>query len=139
MQLVELAEVELTYLSLEGVDHPGGTQFYGSLEGTLTGERLSGSLQLTNLARRRADNVNTPTLRGLLTTGDDEKIWLEMDGVAILRPADGARLFVTSCRFQTGDTPSAWLNTVIGVLEGVLDTETGTAYGRLFECRPTLT
>ena len=50
-----------------------------------------------------------------------------------------ARVFVTSCRFLTGGTRSAWLNTVVGVLEGVLDTETGTAHGRLFECRPTVT
>ena len=139
MDLVELGTVELAYRSLEGVDHEGGTQFYGVMEGSISGERLQGTLELTNLARRRPDNVNTPTLRGLLTTEDGEQIWLELDGLATLRPEDGARVFVTACRFVAGSARFAWLNTVVGVLEGVLDTGTGGAHARMFECRPTLT
>jgi hypothetical protein len=36
--------------------------------------------------------------------------------------ADDARVFVTSLTFRTADSRYAWLNTVFGVLEGVLDT-----------------
>jgi hypothetical protein len=139
VDLVELGTVELAYRSLEAVEAAGGTQFYGMMEGTVTGDRLTGTLELTNTARRRADGVNTPTMRGLLTTGEGEQVWLELDGLATLRPADGARVFVTSCRFLAGGPGSAWLDTVVGVLEGVLDTDTGRARGRLFECRPTIT
>jgi hypothetical protein len=138
VELVELGTLHLVYRSLESVDHDGGTQFYGVMEGAITGERLQGTIELTNLARRRPDNVNTPTLRGMLTTDDGEQIWLELDGLATLRPADGARVFVTACRFLAGSSRFAWLNTVVGVLEGVLDTQTGGAHGRMFECRPTL-
>jgi hypothetical protein len=57
-----------------------------------------------------------------------------------LRTADQARVFVTACRFQAGSGRYAWLNTVVGVLEGVLDTtaDLPAAQGRMFECRSTL-
>jgi hypothetical protein len=57
----------------------------------------------------------------------------------MLRPSDGARVFVTSCRFRTGDERYGWTNTVLGVLEGVLGTVAlgGEAHGTLYECRPT--
>jgi hypothetical protein len=46
---------------------------------------------------------------------------------------------VTACRFRTGDERYAWLNTVVGVLEGVLGAVAvgGQAHGIVFECRPT--
>jgi hypothetical protein len=140
MELIELGDLELTYTSLDLLDYGAGGQLYGTMEGRLSGERLSGELRLTNLAERRADNVNLPTLRGVLTTDDGASVWIELDGVATLREADGARVFVTACRFRTGDERYAWLNTVVGVLEGVLGAVAleGRARGRVFECRPTL-
>lgn len=139
MELVELGELELTYTSLEAVDYGSGGQLYGTMEGRLVGDRVTGSLRLTNLAARRADNVNLPTLRGILTTEDDAVVWMELDGIATLRASDEARVFVTACRFRTGDERYSWMNTVLGVLEGVLGTVGvgGEARGRLFECRPT--
>ncbi|MDQ3641896.1 MAG: DUF3237 domain-containing protein [Actinomycetota bacterium] len=141
MDLVTLATVELTYTGLEALDFGSGGQLYGSMEGSLAGDRLTGTLRLTNLAPRRADNVNLPTLRGLLTTDDGVSVWVELDGIATLRPHDHARVFVTSCRFRTGDERYDWLNTVFGALEGVLDSVGvgGVARGELFECRATVT
>jgi hypothetical protein len=140
MELVDLGELELTYTSLESLDYGSGGQLYGTMEGRLVGERLTGELRLTNLAARRADNVNLPTLRGTLTTNDGATVWVELDGIATLRASDDARVFVTACRFRTGDDRYSWMNTVVGVLEGVLGSVAlgGEAHGRLFECRPTL-
>ncbi len=140
MDFVKLASVELTYTALEALDYGSGGQLYGTMEGSLAGDRLHGTLRLTNLAQRRPDNVNLPTLRGLLTTDDGAVVWVELDGVATLRPEDGARVFVTTCRFRTGDERYGWLNTLFGVLEGVLDSVGvgGVARGNLFECRATL-
>jgi hypothetical protein len=141
MDLAELGELELVYTSLESLDYGAGGQLYGTMEGTLRGERLGGTLRLTNLASRRPDNVNLPTLRGLLTTDDGATIWVELDGIATLRPSDEARVFVTACRFRTGDERYGWVNSVLGVLEGVLGAVAirGEARGRIFECRATLT
>lgn len=140
MELVKLANVQLTYTALEGLDFGTGGQLYGTMDGSLAGDRLSGTLKLTNLAPRRADNVNLPTLRGLLTTDDGASAWVELDGIATLRASDDARVFVTAFRFRTGDERYGWLNTLFAVLEGVLDSVGvgGVARGQLFECRATL-
>jgi hypothetical protein len=140
MELVELGELALTYTSLDSLDYGDDGQLYGTMEGRLDGDRLSGELRLTNLAGRRSDNVNLPTLRGILTTDDQAVVWVELDGVATLRASDSARLFVTTFRFRTGDDRYSWLNVVFGVLEGILDSVGvgGKARGRLFECRATV-
>ncbi len=140
MELVELCEVELTYVELEALDFDAGGQLYGTLEGSLTGEQVSGRLRLTNLAARRADGVNLPTLRGAPTastprcddvlTTDDAEVWVELDGIATLRPEDEARIFVTTFRFRTGDPRYTWLNTTFGVLEGVGSTPSVPVDGR---------
>ena len=141
MDLTELCEAELTYTALESLDYNSGGQLYGTMDGSLSGERLSGSLRLTNLALRRADDVNLPTLRGVLTTGDGASVWVELDGMATLRPEDGARVFVTSVRFRTNADHYRWLNTTFGLLEGVLDAVTvgASARGRIYACRATVT
>lgn len=140
MELVELGELDLTYTSLDSLDYGGDGQLYGTMDGRLVGDRLKGELRLTNLAPRRADNVNLPTLRGILTTDDHAAVWVELDGVATLRSPDNARVFVTTFRFRTGDERYTWLNSVFGLVEGVLDSVGvgGRARGRVFECRATL-
>jgi hypothetical protein len=140
VQLGELARVDLRYTTLEVLNYESGGQIYGTMDGSLTGDRLSGKLRLTNLAARRPDNVNLPALRGVLTTYDGAPVWVELDGIATLRQEDGARVFVTACRFRTGDERYGWLNYVVGVLEGVLDSVGvgGVARGHLFECLPTI-
>ena len=141
MELVELAAFEMAYESLEALDYGVGGQLYGTLEGSVTGDRLDGSLSLTNLAGRRPDDVNLPTLRGLLRTSDGAAIWVVLDGISTLREEDQARVFVTSAQFRTGDERYGWLNTVQGALEGVLDSVAvgGRAHGRIYECRATVT
>src|SRR5690349_13520206 len=103
MELVPLFEGELRYVSLESLAYEAGGQLYGTMEGEIRGERLSGTWHLTNLAPRRPDNVNCPTARGLLTTHDGAKAYVEINGLANLRAADNARVFATSLTFRTGD------------------------------------
>ncbi len=100
MDFVPLFEGELRYTSLESLDYEAGGQLYGTMEGEVTGDRLTGSFQLTNVAQRRSDNANCPTLRGLLTTDDGATAYVEWNGLATLRPADDARVFVTSITFR---------------------------------------
>ena len=136
-----MCEFELRYTSLASLDFEPGGQLYGTMEGTLTGARLAGTLELTNLAARRPDDVNLPTLRGLLTTKDGARIWIEIDGLAMLRPADGARVFVARCSLRTGHPGYAWVNTTFAVLEGALDRVAvgGVARGTIHACEATVT
>lgn len=140
MDVNPLFEGQLRYTSLEALDYEAGGQLYGTMEGEVTGERLSGSFQLTNLAPRRPDNVNCPTLRGILLTGDGASLYVEWNGLANLRPSDQARVFVTSLQFRTGDPNYRWLNSVVALVEGVLDSVTvgGTARVRAFTCEATI-
>jgi hypothetical protein len=76
---------------------------------------------LTNFAPLRADGVNLPTLRGVLTTGDEATFWVEPDGAATLREKEGqARLFITTCRCRTGDERYAWLKRHLRIARGIL-------------------
>jgi hypothetical protein len=136
-----IGDLELTYRTLQSLDYGVGGQLYGTMDGTLRGDRVGGALELTNLAQRRPDDANLPTLRGLLRTDDGADIWVELDGIATLRPSDRARVFVTAARFRTGDARYGWMNTTVGLVEGVLDTVGigGVARARLWECRATLT
>jgi hypothetical protein len=140
MELVPLAEMTLRYTSLQSLDFGPGGQLYGVMEGRIDGDRLSGDVHLTNLAARRPDDVNMPMLRGVVTTNDGTSVWIELDSIATLREADAARVFVTSCRFRTGDARHAWLNRCQAVVEGVLDEVRvgGLARALIHECRPTL-
>ena len=140
MELVELAHWEMTYRTIELLDYGVDGQIYGTLDGSVTGDRLTADVHLTNLAVRRPDDVNMPTLRGLLRTPDGAVIFAELDGISVLRPADGVRAFMTSVRFRTGEERYAWLNTTTAVLEAVLDRVEvgGHVHARLYECRHTL-
>ncbi len=121
MNLTHLGDGVLRYTSLDIFDYGAGGQIYGMLEGSITGERIQGDLLLTNLAMMRPDGVNLPTLRGMLTTHDSAKIFVVIDGMALARPADGARVIAGSMSFRTGDERYTWLNTIFAVVEGVLD------------------
>jgi hypothetical protein len=141
MNLVPLCDVTLRYTSLESLDYGAGGQIYGTMDGSVSGERLRGTLRLTNLAPRRPDNVNMPTLRGILDTEDRAKIYVELTGIANLRPVDRARVFATSLTFRTGDVRYQWLNSSFAILEGVLDHVSvgGIARGQAHLCEVTVT
>ena len=130
----------MTYTSLELVDFGAGGQIYGSLEGTLSGDRLAGQVRATNLAPLRPDYVALPTIRGVLTTEDGASIWLTSDGVSTQRETDGVRVFVTSLLLRTGDPRYRWVNTVYAVTEGVLESAGVGEVARsvVWECRPSV-
>lgn len=140
MRLTLLCDLELRYTALESLDYGAGGQIYGTMEGTLRGEKLGGRVRLTNLAPRRPDNVNMPTLRGVVDTDDGAKIYVELDGMASLRASDQARVFVTSARFRTGHERYTWLNSTFAAVEGVLDSVSvgGVARGQIHLCEATV-
>ena len=134
MRLTPLCDFDFQYTWLDFVDFGAGGNYIGTLDGVARGDRLNGTLKLVNLPPKRPDNVNCPTIRGILTTGDGAKIYLQMNGVALLRAEDKARVFTTSLELRTGDSRYAWVNTTFGVVEGVLDAEMDRAQAHAFLC-----
>jgi len=134
MNLNPLFEIEMHYTWMEYVGYAVGGQYVGTCEGTVTGERINGTLKAVNVPARRPDNVNCPAFRGVITTEDGAKIYFEFNGVAIIRPEDKVRVFTTSMALRTGDARYDWLNTVSGAAEGILNTTTDRMIVRTFVC-----
>jgi hypothetical protein len=105
------------------------------LEGTVTGDRLRGTLKSVNVPARRPDNVNCPAFRGIIVTDDGAKIYFEFNGIAVLRPEDKARVFTTSLSLRTGDARYAWVTDTIGAVEDILNTTTEQALVRPLRAR----
>jgi hypothetical protein len=141
MNFTPLGDIDLTYLpGVTLVDYRIGGQYYGDMEGTWHGDRISGKLRLTNIAQKRADNVNTPTLRGVLETEDGATMFVEMNGLSQIR--DGGRVFVASLTLRTGDPSYQWVNTLFAVLEGELHGRPRAnevqAHCRVYACEATI-
>jgi Protein of unknown function (DUF3237) len=134
MKLSPICEITMHYTWIDFVDYGVGGQYVGTLEGTVTGDRLRGTLKSVNVPAKRPDNVNCPALRGIIVTDDGAKIYFEFNGIALLRPEDKARVFTTSLSLRTGDARYAWVNNTIGAVEGILNTTTEQALVRAFAC-----
>ncbi len=134
MNLTPLCEMAMHYAWVDFVDYGVGGQYVGTLEGTVKGERLRGTLKSVNVPARRPDNVNCPAFRGIIVTDDGARIYFEFNGIALLRPEDKARVFTTSLSLRTGDTRYAWVNNIAGAVEGILNTTTDRAIVRAFAC-----
>lgn len=136
MKLTPLADFELDYSWMEFLDFGNGGQYLAIVDGTLTGEQLSGAVRFLNVPVKRPDNVNLPALRGVLTTPTGSKVYLEMNGVSLLRAADQARVCTASVMFRSGAPAHAWLNNAFGLMEGILDAS-NRARGRIYLCENT--
>jgi hypothetical protein len=139
MKLVPLFEMVHKYVERHSVSLKGplGTDSTSWMfrEGTLQGERIRGSHRAMNKSVLRADNVVTPDIRGALTTDDGAEVYYEIRGYGI--EVDGLRHFKGSMYFLTDAPQYAWLNTVLGVMEGrYTRTEDGFLIGtfQVYEC-----
>src|SRR5579859_1529149 len=134
MTLLPLGELHLKYARAEYVDFGVDGQYVGCLEGTFTGDAVQGKLWMVNVSAHRPDGVNTPHMSGVLRTCDGADLFVEMRGLASQHGSEAARRFTTSLLMRTTDTRYAWLNVVLGVVEGALEPETIEAVGRAYWC-----
>jgi hypothetical protein len=118
MKFTPIGEMDLTYVAVDFVDYGTGGQYHGTMEGQLRTERVSGRVKLTNIAQKRSDNVNTPTLRGVLETDDGARVFVEMNGLSQIE--EGGRVFITSLTFRTAEARYEGLNTLFAIVEGEL-------------------
>ncbi len=142
MNFTPVGDMNLVYVGpgISYIDYGAGGQFYAHMEGTLEGPRLRGTLRLTNMAIKRPDDINMPTLRGVLETHDGVTCYVEMNGMAVAR--HGGREFVTSMTLRTNDPRYDWVNTQMMVAEGFLQGEPRPhalrATCRVYACEPTI-
>lgn len=141
MEFTPIGEMDLTYEPGNIlVDYGTGGQYYGVMVGTWRGGPVSGRLRMTNVAQKRPDNVNTPTLRGVLKTEDGATMFVELNGLSQIE--GGGRVFVASLTLRTGHPDYAWVNTLLAVVEGELHGRPKAgevrARCRVFACRPTI-
>jgi hypothetical protein len=143
MKFTPLGEMELLYVGpgLDFVDYGVGGQYYAAMEGEWRSDRITGRLRLTNIAQKRVDNVNTPTLRGVMETTDGAVFFVEMNGLSQIQ--DGGRVFVSSLTLRTAHPEYQWVNTLFAVVEGELHgppkPNEFRAHCRVYACEATIT
>jgi hypothetical protein len=120
MKLVPLFEMVYKYVERHTValKGPRGSDSTSWMfrEGTIAGERVRGGHKAMNKSVLRSDDVVTPDIRGVLTTDDGAEVYYEIRGYGI--DIDGFRNFSGSMYLLTDSEKYAWLNTVVGVIEG---------------------
>ena len=128
MRLEPIFEMELDYAGGFFVIAPyGGTEGagYGSGEGRVTGERVSGSVRWSNHPRRREDGVLLPDAHGVIETNDGARILFHLGGYSSVIEGEAAKRGILSpATFATDDDRYRWLNDVVAVGEGIIDFRT---------------
>ena len=82
MHLAKLCSIEFRYLDAH-FPKPYGDESgpgWGIGEGTVSGERLSGTLQWSNHPSLRSDGVALPDFRGVISTADGARVLVSFTG-----------------------------------------------------------
>lgn len=142
MRLEHLCDLELVYQQTELLDdkfvlvRPYGGQEgkgYGEGDGTVTGERLTGTLRWINHPHRRSDGTMLPDVHGVICTGDGALVMFSLTGRTVWTEAGPGRQVLTTL-FESEDERYAWLNSTYCVLEGAIDPERLTMRARVYLC-----
>jgi hypothetical protein len=138
MKLEFLFDIELDYAGGFAVLAPYGEREgsgYGSGGGSVSGERVNGTLRWSNHPRRREDGVLMPDAHGLIDTDDGARILFHFSGYS--HPIEGAptlRKVVSPGTFESDDDRYRWLNDVVVMAEGTIDFETLRLGLRCYAC-----
>lgn len=130
MRLEHLCDAEWRYELLHELEPSAGAdgQFYGQGTGVLTG-RLAGVAHWSNFPRARGHHSH-PDARGAIETVGGGLVLFTLRGLSDL--ADGAGIHVMT--FQTRHEEHLWLNEVIAVGEGSIDTQQRALAMRYYSC-----
>ena len=121
---------------------PAGTRIVVELRDfRVEGDRLRGTMKGVAAADWLTigpEGTGSVDVRATMETDDGALVYVTYTGRRDFSEGMDAPVY-TAPRFETGDERYAWLNTVVGVLEGVLGTVAvgGQARGTVYECRPT--
>ena len=142
MRLEHLCDVELVYRQTELLDQRfvlvrpyGGEEGtgYGEGDGSVTGQRLTGTLRWVNHPHRRSDGTMMPDVHGVICTHDGALVTFSLRGRTVWTEAGPGRQVLTTL-FESDDERYAWLNSAFCVLEGAIDPERLAMRARVYIC-----
>jgi hypothetical protein len=144
VKLIPLFEGEYVYSgSLEVVvsphDEEKKLQLYGGGDGRVEGERITGTVEWLNAPTFRKDGVLVPNVRGLIRTEDGARVRYETQGYSYPVPdrPPNLRSIVASVRFYSKAKNYQWVNTLVGMEEGIIDVATGRIKTKMHQCENT--
>jgi hypothetical protein len=135
MRLEHLFDGEYRYEAPPVVAPPvegGEGRAFGGGVGTVSGERIRGSMRWSNFARFRGDGVTVPDVTGVIETEDGAEILFRIGGYSL--KAERGRKVIGPITFLTQHERYRWLNSVVGVMEGVVSPETSSIRSRVYAC-----
>jgi hypothetical protein len=131
--------MELAYTGDYHLVRPYGNESglgWGVGDGTVSGERLAGSVQWSNQPRRRGDGAMLPNARGVITTADGAEVFFSLTGLTVfVSKGDtevGSQLLMTL--FESEHERYSWLNSKLCMTEGVIDPRAGTSHFEVHIC-----
>lgn len=136
MRLEHLCDLELVYQHTDLLDGKFVlVQPYGGEEGTgsVTGDRLAGTVRWVNHPHRRNDGAMLPDVHGVIRTTDDALVMFSLTGRTVWTEAGPGRQVLTTL-FESEDERYVWLNGVYCVLEGAIDPERMAMRARVYVC-----
>lgn len=135
MRLDYLCDMELTFANDPILVRPYGGEEGVAFDvgtGTITGERLRGTVRWANYPHRRSDGAMLPDLHGVIMTDEGATIIFSVQGRTVWMntprgPVGNQLLWVL---FETEDQRYRWLNDVLCVLEGQIEAPAAPGHGR---------
>ena len=136
MILEPLCSVDLRYEGEFHLVRPYGNESgtgWGRGDGTVTGQRLSGSYAWSNHPRRRGDGSMLPNVRGVVTTVDGAEVILELTGRTGFDDHGTGHQSLFAL-FEAEHPSYTWLNDIICVGQGRIGQDL-TSHIEIFACR----
>lgn len=140
MRLTHLCDMALTFEADPVLVRPYGGEegtAFGSGGGTVSGERVRGTVRWVNHPHRRSDGVMLPDMHGAITTDDGATILFVQQGRTVFGPtAEGVvGNQVLWVLFETADARYRWLNDSVCVQEGKVHPQIAQGRGHLGQAR----
>jgi len=121
MQLEFLFDEKIKFLSLLDIGAvPEGSRVNLPFAGEIMGPHLNGKVEGINYVLLRSDDVGVVHVHGIVTATSGDLISIEVRGLSTTG-TDGHQAVKGTITYQTGSKEFAWLNSTLGIVDGITD------------------